>query len=109
MAEVRSKMTDVKFQLEARGEVRAGPSGGATGEQGPSYHADSDLGPSRKSTELDLMGKGPGASRHCRSGEWCSGLGSNRLHLNILDNFSVFLMTFKLALGKKGMFKFVPA
>ncbi|KAM9498842.1 E3 ubiquitin-protein ligase TRIM37-like isoform 1-T1 [Salvelinus alpinus] len=68
MAEVRSKMTDVKFQLEARGEARGGPSGGATGEQGPSYHADSDLGSSRKSTELDLMGKGPGASRHCRSG-----------------------------------------
>uniref|UniRef100_A0A8C7QG47 Tripartite motif containing 37 n=1 Tax=Oncorhynchus mykiss TaxID=8022 RepID=A0A8C7QG47_ONCMY len=80
MAEVRSKMTDVKFQLEARGEARVGPSGRATGEQGPSYHADSDLGPSRKSTELDLIGKGPGASRHCRSGEWCSGLGSNRLH-----------------------------
>uniref|UniRef100_A0A8C7KM38 Tripartite motif containing 37 n=1 Tax=Oncorhynchus kisutch TaxID=8019 RepID=A0A8C7KM38_ONCKI len=80
MAEVRSKMTDVKFQLEARGEARVGPSGRATGEQGPSYHADSDLGPSRKSTELDLMGKGPGASRHCRSGEWCSGLGSNRLN-----------------------------
>uniref|UniRef100_A0A8C8IY96 Tripartite motif containing 37 n=1 Tax=Oncorhynchus tshawytscha TaxID=74940 RepID=A0A8C8IY96_ONCTS len=79
MAEVRSKMTDVKFQLEARGEARVGPSGRATGEQGPSYHADSDLGPSRKSTELDLIGKGPGASRHCRSGEWCSGLGSNRL------------------------------
>uniref|UniRef100_A0A673WPQ2 Tripartite motif containing 37 n=1 Tax=Salmo trutta TaxID=8032 RepID=A0A673WPQ2_SALTR len=39
MAEVRSKMTDVKFQLEARGEARAGPSGGATGEQGPSYHS----------------------------------------------------------------------
>ncbi|XP_041749887.2 E3 ubiquitin-protein ligase TRIM37 isoform X2 [Coregonus clupeaformis] len=69
MAEVRSKMTDVKCQLEARGEARAGPSGGATGEQGPSYHADSGLGPSRKPTELDLMGKGPGASRHCRSGE----------------------------------------
>ncbi|XP_071023578.1 E3 ubiquitin-protein ligase TRIM37-like isoform X1 [Oncorhynchus clarkii lewisi] len=68
MAEVRSKMTDVKFQLEARGEARVVPSGRATGEQGPSYHADSDLGPSRKSTELDLMGKGPGASRHCRSG-----------------------------------------
>uniref|UniRef100_A0A4W5P133 Tripartite motif containing 37 n=1 Tax=Hucho hucho TaxID=62062 RepID=A0A4W5P133_9TELE len=46
MAEVRSKMSDVKCQLEARGETKAGPSGGATGvEQGPSYH--SDLGPSR--------------------------------------------------------------
>uniref|UniRef100_A0A673WFU8 Tripartite motif containing 37 n=1 Tax=Salmo trutta TaxID=8032 RepID=A0A673WFU8_SALTR len=56
MAEVRSKMTDVKFQLEARGEARAGPSGGATGEQGPSYHADSDLGPSRKSTEFHMTG-----------------------------------------------------
>uniref|UniRef100_A0A8C7TVU0 Tripartite motif containing 37 n=1 Tax=Oncorhynchus mykiss TaxID=8022 RepID=A0A8C7TVU0_ONCMY len=41
MAEVRSKMTDVKCQLEARGETKAGPSGGATGvEQGPSYHSD---------------------------------------------------------------------
>ncbi|CAB1352443.1 unnamed protein product, partial [Coregonus sp. 'balchen'] len=67
MAEVRSKMSDVKCQLEARGETKAGPSGGATGvEQGPSYH--SDLGPSRKPTELDLIRKGPGASRHCRSG-----------------------------------------
>uniref|UniRef100_A0A4W5NY89 Tripartite motif containing 37 n=2 Tax=Hucho hucho TaxID=62062 RepID=A0A4W5NY89_9TELE len=70
MAEVRSKMSDVKCQLEARGETKAGPSGGATGvEQGPSYH--SDLGPSRKPIELDLMdlmGKGPGVSRHCRSG-----------------------------------------
>ncbi|XP_064834565.1 E3 ubiquitin-protein ligase TRIM37-like [Oncorhynchus masou masou] len=67
MAEVRSKMTDVKCQLEARGETKAGPSGGATGvEQGPSYH--SELGPSRKPIELDLMGKGPGVSRHCRSG-----------------------------------------
>uniref|UniRef100_A0A8C8JSH3 Tripartite motif containing 37 n=1 Tax=Oncorhynchus tshawytscha TaxID=74940 RepID=A0A8C8JSH3_ONCTS len=68
MAEVRSKMTDVKCQLEARGETKAGPSGGATGvEQGPSYH--SELGPCRKPIELDLMGKGPGVSRHCRSGE----------------------------------------
>uniref|UniRef100_A0A8C7U1R1 Tripartite motif containing 37 n=1 Tax=Oncorhynchus mykiss TaxID=8022 RepID=A0A8C7U1R1_ONCMY len=68
MAEVRSKMTDVKCQLEARGETKAGPSGGATGvEQGPSYH--SELRPSRKPIELDLMGKGPGVSRHCRSGE----------------------------------------
>uniref|UniRef100_A0A8C8JMQ5 E3 ubiquitin-protein ligase TRIM37 n=1 Tax=Oncorhynchus tshawytscha TaxID=74940 RepID=A0A8C8JMQ5_ONCTS len=67
MAEVRSKMTDVKCQLEARGETKAGPSGGATGvEQGPSYH--SELGPCRKPIELDLMGKGPGVSRHCRSG-----------------------------------------
>ena len=70
MAEVRSKMTDVKCQLEARGETKAGPSGGATGvEQGPSYH--SELRPSRKPIELDLMGKGPGVSRHCHSGESC--------------------------------------
>uniref|UniRef100_A0A6Q2XE76 Tripartite motif containing 37 n=1 Tax=Esox lucius TaxID=8010 RepID=A0A6Q2XE76_ESOLU len=67
MAEVRSKMTDVKCQLEARGDAR----GGATGvEQGPSYNADSDTAASRKHTELDLMGKEPGTSRHCRSGEW---------------------------------------
>uniref|UniRef100_A0A673WPH1 Tripartite motif containing 37 n=1 Tax=Salmo trutta TaxID=8032 RepID=A0A673WPH1_SALTR len=67
MAEVRSKMSDVKCQLEARGETKAGPSSGATGvEQGPSYH--SELGPSRKPIGLDLMGKGPGVSRHCRSG-----------------------------------------
>uniref|UniRef100_A0A673WQE4 Tripartite motif containing 37 n=1 Tax=Salmo trutta TaxID=8032 RepID=A0A673WQE4_SALTR len=59
MAEVRSKMSDVKCQLEARGETKAGPSSGATGvEQGPSYH--SELGPSRKPIGLDLMGKGPG-------------------------------------------------
>ncbi|XP_010869209.2 E3 ubiquitin-protein ligase TRIM37 isoform X3 [Esox lucius] len=65
MAEVRSKMTDVKCQLEARGDAR----GGATGvEQGPSYNADSDTAASRKHTELDLMGKEPGTSRHCRSG-----------------------------------------
>ncbi|KAL0994457.1 hypothetical protein UPYG_G00122500 [Umbra pygmaea] len=65
MAEVRSKMTDVKSQLEARGGV----AGGATGvEQGLLYHADSDLATSRTPTETDLMGKVPGASRHCRSG-----------------------------------------
>uniref|UniRef100_A0A8C7U8J5 Tripartite motif containing 37 n=1 Tax=Oncorhynchus mykiss TaxID=8022 RepID=A0A8C7U8J5_ONCMY len=59
MAEVRSKMTDVKCQLEARGETKAGPSGGATGVD-------------RKPIELDLMGKGPGVSRHCRSGKKAS-------------------------------------
>ncbi|KAJ8275726.1 hypothetical protein COCON_G00074780 [Conger conger] len=65
MAEVRSKMSDVKCQLEARGDVRAGPSG-ATVEQGPP--ADSDPGTRRKPSDLDLLGKGP-ASRHCRSGK----------------------------------------
>ncbi|KAJ8266545.1 hypothetical protein GJAV_G00131660 [Gymnothorax javanicus] len=67
MAEVRSKMSDVKCQLEARGgagEARAGPSGAAV-EQGPS--ADSDPGTRRKPSDLELLGKGA-ASRHCRAG-----------------------------------------
>ncbi|XP_046876377.1 E3 ubiquitin-protein ligase TRIM37 [Hypomesus transpacificus] len=71
MAEVRSKMSDVKCQLEARGagEARAGPLGAAGVEQGPSHHMDSELGSCRKPTELDLLGKvAAGASRPCRSG-----------------------------------------
>ncbi|XP_035290727.1 E3 ubiquitin-protein ligase TRIM37 isoform X1 [Anguilla anguilla] len=66
MAEVRSKMSDVKCQLEARGagDARAGPSG-ATVEQGPP--ADPEPGTRRKPADLELLGKGA-ASRHCRSG-----------------------------------------
>ncbi|KAG5844463.1 hypothetical protein ANANG_G00162790 [Anguilla anguilla] len=64
MAEVRSKMSDVKCQLEARGAGDAGRALGATVEQGPP--ADPEPGTRRKPADLELLGKGA-ASRHCRS------------------------------------------
>ncbi|XP_049447960.1 E3 ubiquitin-protein ligase TRIM37 [Epinephelus fuscoguttatus] len=70
MAEVRSKMSDVKSQvLEARGtgEPRPGPSGGFSVEEVPSHHADSELTACRKPGELDLLGRAAAArSRPCR-------------------------------------------
>lgn len=65
MAEVRSKMSDVKSQvMEARGEPRPGTSGGFVGEELPIQHADSKPG------ELDLLERGAAArSRPCRHGE----------------------------------------
>ncbi|XP_029134428.2 E3 ubiquitin-protein ligase TRIM37 isoform X2 [Labrus bergylta] len=70
MAEVRSKMSDVKSQvLEARGtgETRPGPSGGFSVEEAPSHHADSELSACRKPGELDLLGRAAAArSRPCR-------------------------------------------
>uniref|UniRef100_A0A8C8ML03 Tripartite motif containing 37 n=1 Tax=Oncorhynchus tshawytscha TaxID=74940 RepID=A0A8C8ML03_ONCTS len=71
MAEVRSKMTDVKCQLEARGETKAGPSGGATGvEQGPSYH--SELGPSLKPRSTHSSPPYLGSSSSCSENKPCS-------------------------------------
>ncbi|XP_029029822.1 E3 ubiquitin-protein ligase TRIM37 isoform X2 [Betta splendens] len=68
MAEVRSKMSDVKSQvLEARGsaEPRPGPSGTFSVEEIPSHHADSDS--CRKPSELDLLGRAAASrSRSCR-------------------------------------------
>ncbi|XP_045896962.1 E3 ubiquitin-protein ligase TRIM37 isoform X2 [Micropterus dolomieu] len=64
MAEVRSKMSDVKSQvLEARGsgEPRPGPSGGFSVEEAPSHHADSELSACRKPGELDLLGRAAAA------------------------------------------------
>ncbi|XP_032390562.1 E3 ubiquitin-protein ligase TRIM37 isoform X1 [Etheostoma spectabile] len=70
MAEVRSKMSDVKSQvLEARGtgEPRPGLSGGFSVEEVPSHHADSDLSACRKPSELELLGRAAAArSRPCR-------------------------------------------
>ncbi|KAG8008454.1 E3 ubiquitin-protein ligase TRIM37 [Nibea albiflora] len=70
MAEVRSKMSDVKSQvLEARGsgEPRPGPSGGFGAEEVPSHHADSELSACRKPGELDLLARAAaGRSRPCR-------------------------------------------
>ncbi|GAA6232080.1 E3 ubiquitin-protein ligase TRIM37 [Lates japonicus] len=70
MAEVRSKMSDVKSQvLEARGsgEPRPGPSGAFGVEEAPSHHADSELSACRKAGELDLLGRTAAArSRPCR-------------------------------------------
>ncbi|XP_023284848.1 E3 ubiquitin-protein ligase TRIM37-like isoform X2 [Seriola lalandi dorsalis] len=70
MAEVRSKMSDVKSQvLEARGttEPRPGPSGAFSVEDVPSHHADSELPACRKPSELDLLGRAAVArSRPCR-------------------------------------------
>ncbi len=65
MAEVRSKMSDVKGQLEARsGAGRISSHGASNHEQGPSM--DSEMGPSRKHS--DLLFKAPVSSRHSRSG-----------------------------------------
>ncbi|XP_035522666.1 E3 ubiquitin-protein ligase TRIM37 [Morone saxatilis] len=70
MAEVRSKMSDVKSQvLEARanGEPRPSPSGGFSVEEVSSHHADSELSACRKPGELDLLGRAAAArSRPCR-------------------------------------------
>lgn len=68
MAEVRSKMSDVKSQvMEARGaEPRPGTSGGFAGEESPSQHGDSKPG------ELELLDRGAAAaarSRPCRHGQ----------------------------------------
>lgn len=75
MAEVRSKMSDVKSQvMEVRGsgEPRPGPSGGFSVEDLPSHHADSELTACCKSSELDLLGRAAAARpRPCRSGEHC--------------------------------------
>uniref|UniRef100_A0A665XB33 Tripartite motif containing 37 n=1 Tax=Echeneis naucrates TaxID=173247 RepID=A0A665XB33_ECHNA len=64
MAEVRSKMSDVKSQvLEARGsaEPRPGPSGTFSVEEVPSHHPDSELSACRKPSELDLLGRAASA------------------------------------------------
>ncbi|XP_069565696.1 E3 ubiquitin-protein ligase TRIM37 isoform X1 [Brachyistius frenatus] len=69
MAEVRSKMSDVKSQvLEARGsgDPRPGPSGAFGAEDLPSHHGDSDLSVCRKAGELDLVGRAAARSRPCR-------------------------------------------
>ncbi|XP_016345879.1 E3 ubiquitin-protein ligase TRIM37-like isoform X2 [Sinocyclocheilus anshuiensis] len=65
MAEVCSKMSDVKGQLEARsGAVRVSSLGASNHDQGPSM--DSEMGPSRKPSEL--LFKAPISSRHSWSG-----------------------------------------
>ncbi|XP_076017451.1 E3 ubiquitin-protein ligase TRIM37 isoform X2 [Genypterus blacodes] len=59
MAEVRSKMSDVKSQvLEARvsGESRPGPSAAFTREELPSHHPESEASALCKPGELDLLG-----------------------------------------------------
>lgn len=75
MAEVRSKMSDVKSQVmevRASGETRSGTSGGLGAEEMPSHHADAELSAGRKLGELDLMGRAAAArSRPCRPGERC--------------------------------------
>lgn len=83
MAEVRSKMSDVKSQvMEVRGaEPRPGTSGGEVVEESPSQHGDS------KPCELELLDRGAAAaavavaarSRPCRHG---------KLRLLILLTFS---------------------
>lgn len=67
MAEVRSKMSDVKSQvLEAR-DPRPGPSGDSSLEEVPSHHTDAEMSACRKAVELDLLGRGAAArSRPCR-------------------------------------------
>lgn len=73
MAEVRSKMSNVKSQvMEVRGsdEPRPGPSGGFGVGKVPTHHADSELSACRKPSELDLLERAAAArSRPCRPGE----------------------------------------
>ncbi|XP_068187411.1 E3 ubiquitin-protein ligase TRIM37 isoform X2 [Antennarius striatus] len=60
MAEVRSKMSDVKSQMiepRVSGEPRPGPSGGFGVEEVPSHHTDSELSACRKPVELDLLAR----------------------------------------------------
>uniref|UniRef100_A0A1A7WMH1 Tripartite motif containing 37 n=1 Tax=Iconisemion striatum TaxID=60296 RepID=A0A1A7WMH1_9TELE len=67
MAEVRSKMSDVKSQvMEAResGESRPGPSGTFGVEEVSSHHGNSDMPACHKPGELDLAGRA--RSRPCR-------------------------------------------
>lgn len=64
MAEVRSKMSDVKGQLEARGG--ANPRVSCQGALNHDPSMDSEMGPNRKSS--DHLFKGPVSSRHSRSG-----------------------------------------
>jgi len=73
MAEVRSKMSDVKSQvLEARGsvEARPGPSGAFGVEEMLLHHGDSEMPVCRKPSELDsLVARAAAArSRPCRPG-----------------------------------------
>ncbi|XP_035391201.1 E3 ubiquitin-protein ligase TRIM37 isoform X2 [Electrophorus electricus] len=67
MAEVRSKMSDVKGQLEARGacEQRGAPLSSALE---PGLCAEPQPAGARKARELDLLFKTHGASRHTRQG-----------------------------------------
>lgn len=80
MAEVRSKMSDVKSQvMEARGEPRPGTSGGFVGEELPTQHADLKPG------ELDLLERGAAArSRPCRHGEHHHGEHHHSVNANIM-------------------------
>lgn len=75
MAEVRSKMADVKSQvLEVRGsaEPRPGPSGAFGAEELPSHHGDSEMAACHKPSELDLVGRAAATrARPCRPGEDC--------------------------------------
>lgn len=78
MAEVRSKMSNVKSHvMEVRGsdEPRPGPSGGFGVGKVPTHHADSELSACRKPSELDLLERAAVArSRPCRPGEHSSTL-----------------------------------
>ncbi|XP_023675223.2 E3 ubiquitin-protein ligase TRIM37 isoform X2 [Paramormyrops kingsleyae] len=66
MAEVRSKMSDVKCHLEAQGagESRANPSG-APCSMAPPVDAEGGRG---KPNGQELLSKGTAAARHCRAG-----------------------------------------
>ncbi|XP_053703786.1 E3 ubiquitin-protein ligase TRIM37 isoform X3 [Synchiropus splendidus] len=66
MAEVRSKMSDVKSQMmeaQVSGDSRPGPSGAFTMEEVPSHHEST----SRKHGEMDLLGRSAAVrARSCR-------------------------------------------
>lgn len=101
MAEVRSKMSDVKGQaMEARGpgEPRPGPSGGFSVEEVPSHHTDSESSASCKPGELDLLGRAAAArSRPCRPGEHCYAANANNAQLICSCAAPVFLKEPKLS------------
>lgn len=70
MAEVHSKMSDVKSQVMEAGEPRPGPSGSFCVEEVSSHHGSSETPARHKSSELDLVGRAAAArSRPCRPGK----------------------------------------
>lgn len=75
MAEVRSKMADVKSQvMEAResGEPRPGPSGGFSVEEASAHSGNLELPACHKGGELEGAGRAAAArSRACRPGKYC--------------------------------------
>ncbi|XP_019727156.1 E3 ubiquitin-protein ligase TRIM37 [Hippocampus comes] len=90
MAEVRSKMSDVKSQvLEARAasDVRPGPSGIFGADGAPSHRADPESADGRKPRELTLLGRVAAVrSRPCRPGEKSQSSGGRKSLPSVLES-----------------------